>query len=83
MFERHLYNEDFFKFIKEVCGASKMPELSPQNVSNFIYLGHKEIPEQSKHGYLNIIKILANLIYSLLAKARDNNVRERFSILAL
>ena len=78
MFERHLYNEDFFKFIKEVCNAIKMPALTSQNVRNFIYQGFKEIPEKSKQSYLTIIKILANLIYSLLARASDNKVRSVF-----
>lgn len=74
MFERHLYNEDFFKFIREVSNAIKMPELTSQNVTNYIYQGYKEIPENSKQSYLTIIKILANLIYSLLARANDNSV---------
>ena len=78
MFERHLYNEDFFKFIKEVCNAIKMPELNSENVHEFIFKGYKEIPEKSKQSYLTIIKILANLIYSLLAKASDNNVHLSF-----
>lgn len=74
MFERHLYNEEFFKFIREVGNAIRMPELTGQNVTNYIYQGFKEIPETSKQSYLAIIKILANLIYSLLARANDNNV---------
>lgn len=74
MFERHLYNDEFFKFVKEVCGAIRMPELTSQNVTNFIYQGYKDISEKSKQSYLTTVQILANLIYSLLARASDNNV---------
>jgi len=72
MFERHLYNEDFFKFIREVSNSIKMPALNEQNVHNFLYKDYKEISEKSKEGYLTIIKMLANLVYSLLARAKDN-----------
>ena len=75
MFERHLYNEEFFKFVREVGNLIRMPELTPQNVSNYIYQGYKDIPEKSKLSYLTVIKILANLIYSLMARANDNSVK--------
>lgn len=78
MFERHLYNEDFFKFIRSVCNSIKIPELNSQNMSQVIYQGHKEVPEDTKQSYLKVIKILANLIYSLLARASDNNVINTF-----
>ena len=74
MFERHLYNDDFFKFIRDVCNAINLPELTDQNVKDSIYQGYKDIPEKSKESYLTIIKILANLVYSLLARAYDNSV---------
>ena len=74
MFERHLYSEDFFRFIKEVCNCIELPDLSQKNLLNFIYKNHKAIPEETQAIYKNLIQIISILNFHLLAKAHDNSV---------
>ena len=79
MFERHLYDEDFFKFIKEVCNCIELPDLSPtKNMSNHIYKNYKDISEDRRSIYKKIIQMISVLNFHLLAKAHDNNVKDLF-----
>jgi len=75
MFERHIYTEDFFKFVKDICSSFKIPEevLSQQPV-NFIFPKHNLLSAEVKQSMLSLIKILAELVFYLLARAHDNNV---------
>lgn len=79
MFERHIYTEDFFKFVKEICNTFKIPdEVLSQQPVNFIYPKHNLLSSEVKQSMLNLIKILSELVFYLLARAYDNNVTKCF-----
>lgn len=42
MFERHIYNDDFFKFIKDITTCIDIPEND-----KLIYEHYKEIPAEN------------------------------------
>lgn len=72
MFERHLYNEDFFKFINDVCNVMNLPTM-PQNHKGFIHPDHSKQTEESRKMIQNLIIALGNFIFYFLSRAYDNN----------
>jgi len=74
MFERHIYTDDFFKFVKEVCNTLKLPEeiLNTQTV-NSVYPKHNLLSPQIKESMNGLTNILSVLVFYLLARAHDNN----------
>lgn len=84
MLERHLYCDDFFKFIKDIVQSVKTPSLlyidnSGPSGSNsikymLIYDKWQNIDSSTQDLYINVIKILVKLILEILARAHDNGV---------
>lgn len=75
MLERHIYNDDFFRFIKEVCNTLKIPsEVYGQHPIGYIYPQHNQLSPQVKHSIGDLTHILSVLVFYLLARAHDNNV---------
>lgn len=70
MFERHLYNEDFFEFFKEICKSLTFPEVDKTMV-NFIMAGHNDVTTELKEMVLIVIAILSWMIFFVLAKSDD------------
>jgi len=77
MFERHIFNEDFFKFIKDVTSSVKLPDFSPTPMSP-IYADYHLIPQETVFTIKNLVIILSQLIYNLLARASENSVNYHF-----
>ena len=77
MFERHIYTEDFFKFVKEVCNTLKLPDeiLNTQTV-NSVYPKHTLLSPEVKESMNGLTNILSVLVFYLLARAHGNNVTE-------
>ena len=73
MFERHIYNEEFFKFIKQISNGLDLPDLNSNNTTNHIYNDHANIPYDKKQICHNLIRINGILIFNILARAHDNN----------
>lgn len=74
MFERHIYTEDFFRFVKEVCNTLKVPEeVHQQQIVNFINPKHTSLSTEVKQSIGNLSNILGVLVFYLLARAHDNN----------
>jgi len=73
MFERHIYNDDFFRFFKEVCNSLKLPPLPPNHVGQ-INPEHVNLSPETKKNIGGMINALSILIFNLLARAHDNNV---------
>ena len=75
MFERHIYTDDFFRFVKDVCNTLKVPdEVTNQYPLNFIYPQHNTLSAQVKESIGSLTQVLAGLVVYLLARAHDNNV---------
>lgn len=80
MVERHIYSDDFFKFIRDLVSSVKLPELytfDPVSNSmkyNLIYEKHEEIPEEKRKTYINLIRVLGKINFDVLARAHDNAV---------
>ena len=72
MFERHIYSEDFFSFIKEVCESLQLPPTGQYNLA--VHPLHVSLNQETKQLLGNLIQILSRLIFHLLAKAQENNV---------
>lgn len=80
MFERHIYTEDFFKFVQEICNTLKIPaEIMAELPPNHIYPKRDLLSPQVKQSLESLVKILAELIFYLLARAYDNNVKYLFT----
>ena len=73
MFERHIYNEDFFKFFKDVCNCLSLPDLN-ETLVNFIYTDHVNLSPEVKLTIRTLVSILSLLIFYILAKSDDNKV---------
>lgn len=80
MVERHIYSDDFFKFIRDLVSSVQLPELytfDPVSNSmkyNLIYEKHEEIPDETKKTYINLIRVLGKINFDVLARAHDNAV---------
>jgi len=72
MFERHIYHEDFFKFIKDVCTTLKLPEM-PKDVITIIHPEHQLIHPDTAASVHKLVGIISFIIFNMLARARDNN----------
>jgi hypothetical protein len=81
MLERHIYSDDFFKFIRDLVGSIKLIDLysldpSTNNLKyNLIYEKHEEIPQDLKKTYIQFIRVLAKINFDVLARAHDNAVK--------
>ena len=89
MLERHLYCDDFFRFIKDIVQSVKTPSLlyidntNPQQSTikyMLIYDKWQQVETQTQELYVSVIKILVKLILEILARAHDNGVFIRFFI---
>lgn len=72
MFEKHIYSDGFFGFIKDVCKSLQLPEMVQSNY--YIHPQHSTLSEDVKENLTNLIQILSRLVFHLLAKSEDNNV---------
>ena len=73
MFERHIYNEEFFKFIKKIANELDLPSLNANNTINHLYNDHANVTQDNKQICQNLIRINGILIFHILARAHDNN----------
>jgi len=73
MFEQHIYNDDFFNFIKEVCNSLSLPP-SQQGAYSVIHPMHNTLDPETKQNVQNLIQILSHLIFHLLAKSQESDV---------
>ena len=73
MFERHIYSEDFFKFLKEVCNCISIPNLDEKLVK-FIYTDHMNLSPEVNLTIRTLMSILSLLIFYILSKSDDNKV---------
>ena len=90
MLERHLYCDDFFKFIKDIVASVKTPNLFyidnsvPQGNSSIKYMlvydKWQSIDNNTQELYVSVIKILVKLILEILARAHDNGVLFIFAL---
>ena len=85
MLERHLYNEDFFRFAKEIIMAVERPAFSLENkvleggifqmsTQSCFYRDFDQISVEKQHVYKNMVELLFKLIFHLLSHANDNAV---------
>lgn len=91
MLERHLYCDDFFKFIKDIIQSVKTPSLiyidnsGPQGTNAIrymlIYDKWQSFDNFTLDLYKNVIQILVKLIFEILARAHDNGVIYNFFII--
>ena len=81
MFERHLFNEQFFKFVSELLNSIKLPELTPSIYSIGYEPAYESIDKPQKRLFCQLIEIIYRLIYELLARATDNSLIMEFSSL--
>ena len=73
MFERHIYNDEFFKFIKQIANGLDLPDLNVNNTTNHIYNDYASISRETKQICHNLIRMNGTLIFHILARAHDNN----------
>lgn len=89
MLERHIYSDDFFKFIRDLVGSIKLPNLfsldpiTNTTKFNLIYEKHAEITDDLKKMYTHFIKVLAKINFDVLARAHDNAVNFFLSFIKL
>ena len=83
--ERHIYHDDFFKFMKELILNVDVPNdvIRPQDINfnspdqkipELIYSSYQTISKESQTLYKNIIEILLKLLFEVLAHAQENSV---------
>ena len=73
MFEKHIYSDAFFGFIKDVYKCLQLPDVTQTNYYA-IHPQHSTLSEETKENLTNLIQILSKLVFYLLAKSEDNNV---------
>ncbi|KRW99755.1 Armadillo-type fold [Pseudocohnilembus persalinus] len=74
MVERHIFNPQLFKFIKDLCQQVQIPELTPENTSEGYYSEWKSISEGQKKAYISLIDIISKLIFELITKINDKSM---------
>jgi hypothetical protein len=72
MFEKNLYNEEFFRFMKDIVGAITLPVLTRENSSKGYYNDHDKLSQENKQTYRRMIDLLCKVIFDLVLKAQDN-----------
>lgn len=78
MLERHIFNENFYKFIKDVILVIKLPELTPKIYEKGYEDSYKFTPEEENF-HQTLIQFLFKLIYELLPKIEENACIAEFS----
>jgi hypothetical protein len=85
MLERHIYHDDFFKFIKDLILNVDVPSdlIRPQDINfnnpdqkfpELIYSDYKNIPEENQLLYKNVLEILLKMLFEVLAHAQETPV---------
>mmetsp|Transcript_29239 Transcript_29239/g.26663 ORF Transcript_29239/g.26663 Transcript_29239/m.26663 type:complete len:81 (+) Transcript_29239:1322-1564(+) len=75
MFERHIYNDTFFKFVKELCNILPLPEMPKDApMGTFVHPDHGNIPQETKNNIKNLIHMLSLMIFYLLSRANDQSM---------
>ena len=72
MFEKNLYNEEFFKFMKDITSAIALPVLTTENCSKGYYNDYDKLHRENRQTYRIMIDLLHKVIFDLLLKAYDN-----------
>jgi len=73
MFEKHIYSDGFFGFIKDVCKSLHLPDVI-QPTFYIIHPEHTTVSQEIKENLFNLIQIISRLVFHLLAKSEENNV---------
>lgn len=66
MLRRHIFSKEFFSFLLSICEIIKTPELASKDPTTIIYSGHLNIPPKTQKSYQLLIKLLMELMYSVL-----------------
>ena len=82
MFERHLYTDEFYMFIKEITSSVELPNLTPENLENRFY--KHEIDEETRKIFICTIDIQKRMIEDLLTRQMGSKyIEEMISRLKL
>jgi hypothetical protein len=75
MFERHIYNDSFFKFVKEICSVLQLPEVPKDApLGTYVHPEHKAVTADTKKNIRNLVHMLSLLIFYILSRARDSSM---------
>ena len=58
MFEKNLFNEEFFKFMRDITSSIQIINLTDENCSLGYYKDFEKIPEEERNTYKKIIDLL-------------------------
>lgn len=87
MTERHVFNENFLKFVQDLLLCVKLPELTPAIYSkgyedSYGLEGDDDLEKLKNQGlYQGLIETLFSLIYEILPKINENSCIVEFSSL--
>ena len=71
MFERHIYNTEFFDFIKSLAKNLEIYELKENEI---IAPVSNDITKEKKDNYIQILNLLTRFSYQILAHSSDTSV---------
>ena len=75
MFERHIYNHVFFKFVLSLAQSIPIYELAE---GKFISPQARTLTIQEKQTYVIILNMLSELVVKILSRAYENLVKPPF-----
>lgn len=55
MFERHIYNESFYLFIKEITNSIDLPILTEEDCPNGYYKDYDKYPSQMRDSFYKLL----------------------------
>lgn len=74
MVEKHMFSEEFFKFIREITGAVETPVLNKQNMELGYYKDYDKLPAEVRNIFKILIDVQHKIVFDLLSKSFDSKV---------
>jgi hypothetical protein len=76
MFERHIYNKPFFRFLLEMVDYVELPFVSQEDLVRGYRIEGEPLSADQKDEVLDLIKILKKFTLDVVARAMENQVTD-------
>ncbi|EAR94410.2 ubiquitin carboxy-terminal hydrolase (macronuclear) [Tetrahymena thermophila SB210] len=74
MFERHIYNDSFYQFIKEITNSIDLPVLTDEDCPKGYYKDYDKYPQNMRQSFTKLLQTHAKIIMDLLSKSHGSQM---------
>ncbi len=74
MFERHIYNKPFFRFLLEITDFVELPFVSQEDLARGYRIEGEPLSSDQKEEVLDLLKIIKKFTLDVVSRAMENQV---------